>query len=140
MAALPSTIVKMTASPINPSDLGSVGMVARFGGSTVVAPLPEVAAGMFAADGDTKPVGSEGTGVVAAAAPSGVGAAAAPSLAYSGYSLVRALNYEVFGTQNFYFHDSIANRCAYEKLLMRLARYSLVGHRSHSVAPKEQQQ
>jgi len=72
-------IVKMTASPINPSDLGSVAMVARFGGanvvagetpSTVVAPLPEAAAGMFAADGDTKPVGSEGTGVVVAAGAS----------------------------------------------------------------------
>lgn len=136
MAALPSTIVKMTASPIN-SDLGSVGMVAGFGGSTVVAPLPGAAAGMYAADGDTQPVGSEGTGVVAAAAPS---VAAVPPSSYSGYSLVRALNYEVFGTQNFYFHDSIANRCAYEKLLMRLARYSLVGHRSHSVATKEQQQ
>ena len=139
MAALPSTIVKMTASPIN-SDLGSVGMVARFGGSTVVAPLPGAAAGMYAADGDTQPVGSEGTGVVAAAAPSGVVAAAAPSLAYSGYSVVRALNYEVFGEQNLFFHDSIANRCAYEKLLMRLARYSLVGRRSHSVAPKDHQQ
>lgn len=31
---------------------------------------------------------------------------------------------------NFYFHDSLANTCACEKLLIRLAGYSLVGHRS----------
>jgi len=72
-------IVKMTASPVNPSDLGSVGMVARFGGdavvggespSTVSAPLPEPMPGMFAADGATLPVGSEGFGVVVAAGDS----------------------------------------------------------------------
>lgn len=72
-------IVKVTASPINPSDLGSVAMVARFGGanvlagetpSTVVAPLPDGAAGLFAADGDAKPVGQEGCGVVVAAGAS----------------------------------------------------------------------
>jgi hypothetical protein len=73
-------------------------------------------------------------------APSGVVADAAPSLAHSGYSVVSALNYEVFGKQNLFFNDSLANRCAYEKLLMRLARYSIVGHRMHSVATKEQQQ
>lgn len=72
-------IVKVMASPINPSDLGTMALVARFGGdnvvagespSTVVAPLPEAAAGMFAADGDTKPAGIEGTGVVVAAGAS----------------------------------------------------------------------
>lgn len=72
-------IVKMRAAPINPSDLGSVGMVAKFGGdkvvagespSTVVAPLSEIAVGMFSADGDTKPTGSEGVGVVVAAGAS----------------------------------------------------------------------
>jgi len=71
-------IIKMIASPINPSDLGSLGMVARFGRdavvagetpSTVSAPLPEAAAGMFA--GKTHlAVGSEGTGVVVAAGAS----------------------------------------------------------------------
>jgi len=71
-------IIKMIASPINPSDLGSLGMVARFGKdavvagespSTVSAPLPEAAAGMFA--GKTHlAVGSEGTGVVVAAGAS----------------------------------------------------------------------
>merc|ERR1712166_1232535 len=72
-------IVKMTASPVNPSDLGTLGMVARFGGdavvggdspSTVVAPLPEAIPGMFSADGATLPVGSEGFGVVVAAGDS----------------------------------------------------------------------
>jgi NADPH:quinone reductase-like Zn-dependent oxidoreductase len=72
-------IVKMKASPINPSDLNSVGMVAKFGGenvaagespSTVATPLPEAAAGMFKADGATLPVGSEGMGVVVAAGAS----------------------------------------------------------------------
>lgn len=71
-------IIKMIASPINPSDLGMVGLVARFGGanvvagessSTVAAPIPEAAAGMFA--GKTHlPVGTEGTGVVVAAGAS----------------------------------------------------------------------
>jgi len=72
-------IVKMKASPVNPSDLGSLGLVARFGGdnvvagespSTVAAPLPEAAAGMFKADGGVLPVGSEGMGVVVAAGAS----------------------------------------------------------------------
>eukprot|EP00927_Polykrikos_kofoidii_P015204 TRINITY_DN1674_c0_g1_i5.p1 TRINITY_DN1674_c0_g1~~TRINITY_DN1674_c0_g1_i5.p1 ORF type:complete len:406 (-),score=83.50 TRINITY_DN1674_c0_g1_i5:164-1318(-) len=72
-------IVKVEASPINPSDLASLGMVARFGGdkvnvgespSTVAAPLPAAAAGMFKEDGETKPLGSEGSGVVVAAGAS----------------------------------------------------------------------
>lgn len=71
-------IVKMEASPLNPSDLASVGLVARFGGgkvnagespSTVVAPLPEAAAGMFKQD-DVKFLGGEGAGVVVAAGAS----------------------------------------------------------------------
>jgi len=71
-------IIKMIASPINPSDLGSLGMVARFGRdavvagespSTVSAPLPEASAGLFA--GKTHlAVGSEGSGVVVAAGAS----------------------------------------------------------------------
>jgi len=71
-------IIKMIASPINPSDLNHVGMVAKFGGdavvagespSTVSAPLPEAAAGMFA--GKTHlAVGAEGSGVVVAAGAS----------------------------------------------------------------------
>ena len=40
--------------------------------------------------------------------------------------------YEGFGTPNFYFHDSIANKCAYDNLLMRLAGRILVGRRPHS--------
>jgi len=71
-------IIKMIAAPINPSDLGMLGMVARCGNdgvvagespSTVAAPLPEAVAGMFA--GKTHlPCGSEGTGVVVAAGAS----------------------------------------------------------------------
>jgi len=72
-------IVKMEASPINPSDLGSVGMVARFGGekviagesaSTVSAALPESAKAMFKVDGAATVLGSEGAGVVVAAGAS----------------------------------------------------------------------
>jgi NADPH:quinone reductase-like Zn-dependent oxidoreductase len=69
-------IIKVEAAPINPSDIGSVGILARFGGdsivageapSTVAVPFPQALAGMFKADGDTKPVGNEGAGVVVAA-------------------------------------------------------------------------
>jgi len=72
-------IIKVMAAPVNPSDLGSLGMVARFGGKDVVAgdspftvtsPLPEAAAGMFKADGATLPTGGEGTGMVVAAGAS----------------------------------------------------------------------
>jgi len=72
-------IVKMEASPINPSDLGSLGMVARFGGekvivgesaSTVSAALPESAKAMFKEDGAATVLGSEGAGVVVAAGAS----------------------------------------------------------------------
>jgi len=74
-------IIKIRAAPVNPSDLGSVGMAARFGGdavvggespSTVSAPLPEeaMAAVGMSADGATLPVGSEGCGVVVAAGES----------------------------------------------------------------------
>lgn len=70
-------VIKMIASPINPSDVVSVGMVARFGSevvagespSTVATPLPEAAAGAFA--GKTHlPAGNEGMGVVVAAGAS----------------------------------------------------------------------
>jgi len=71
-------IIRMIASPINPSDLVGLGLVAKFGKenvvagespSTVAAPLPEAAAGMFA--GKTHlPAGSEGVGVVVAAGAS----------------------------------------------------------------------
>ena len=69
-------VIKVEAAPINPSDLGSVGMLARFGAdsiaegeaaSTVTVPFPQAHEGMFKADGDTKPVGNEGAGVVVAA-------------------------------------------------------------------------
>ena len=59
-------IIKVEAAPINPSDLGSVGMLARFGADsiavgeaafTVTVPFPQALEGMFKADGDTKPVG-----------------------------------------------------------------------------------
>ena len=54
------------AAPINPSDLGNVGMLARFvadsiavgeAAFTVTVPFPQALEGMFEADGDTKPVG-----------------------------------------------------------------------------------
>ena len=56
-------IIKVEAVPINPSDLGSLGMLARFG----AVPFPQALEGMFKADGDTKPLGNEGAGVVVAA-------------------------------------------------------------------------
>ena len=69
-------VIKVEAAPINPSDLGNVGMLARFGAdsiaageaaSTVTVPFPQALEGMFKADGDTKPVGNEGAGVVVVA-------------------------------------------------------------------------
>ena len=69
-------IFKVEAAPISPSDLGSVGMLARFGADsiavgeaafTVTVPFPQALEGMFKADGDMKPVGNEGAGVVVAA-------------------------------------------------------------------------
>ena len=65
-------------------------------------------------------------------------AAAPPPTTYThGYAEVRCpvrhpTCYEGFGTPNFYFHDSIANKCAYANLLMRLAGRILVGRRPHS--------
>ena len=66
-------IFKVEAAPISPSDLGSVGMLARFvadsiavgeAAFTVTVPFPQALEGMFKADGDSKPVGNEGAGVV----------------------------------------------------------------------------
>ena len=68
--------VIVEAAPISPSDLGSVGMLARFGADsiavgeaafTVTVPFPQALEGMFKADGDMKLVGNEGAGVVVAA-------------------------------------------------------------------------
>ena len=59
-------IIKVEAAPINPSDLGNVGMLARFVANsiavgeaafTVTVPFPQALEGMFEADSDTKPVG-----------------------------------------------------------------------------------
>eukprot|EP00450_Noctiluca_scintillans_P039037 CAMPEP_0194477374 /NCGR_PEP_ID=MMETSP0253-20130528/1136_1 /TAXON_ID=2966 /ORGANISM="Noctiluca scintillans" /LENGTH=107 /DNA_ID=CAMNT_0039316339 /DNA_START=28 /DNA_END=347 /DNA_ORIENTATION=- len=70
-------IIKVEAAPINPSDVAwAIGMVGQSGGgcvaageapSTVTVPFPEALAGTFKADGDMKPVGGEGAGVVVAA-------------------------------------------------------------------------
>ena len=66
-------IFKVEAAPISPSDLGSVGMLAGFVADsiavgetafTVTVPFPQAVEGMFKADGDSKPVGNEGAGVV----------------------------------------------------------------------------
>jgi len=72
-------IVKVEAAPVNPSDLATVSMLSRFNDgkvfagdspSTVAIPLPEAAHGIFKADGDTRPVGGEGSGIVVAAGAS----------------------------------------------------------------------
>ena len=69
-------VFKVEAAPISPSDLGSVGMLARFGADsiavgeaafTVTVPFPQALEGMFKVDGDMKPVGNEGAGVAVAA-------------------------------------------------------------------------
>ena len=66
-------IFKVEAAPISPSDLGSVGMLARFGADsiavgeaafTVTVPFPQALEGTFKTDGDSKPVGNEVAGVV----------------------------------------------------------------------------
>ena len=69
-------IFKVEAAQINPSDLGTVGMLARFvadsiavgeAAFTVTVPFPQALEGMFKAVGDMKPVGNEDAGVVVAA-------------------------------------------------------------------------
>ena len=69
-------IFKVEAAQINPSDLGTVGMLARFvadsiavgeSAFTVTVPFPQALEGMFKAVGDMKPVGNEDAGVVVAA-------------------------------------------------------------------------
>ena len=69
-------IFKVEAAPISPSDLGTVGMLARFvadsiavgeAAFTVTVPFPQALEGMFKAVGDMKPVGNEDAGVVVAA-------------------------------------------------------------------------
>jgi len=71
-------IVKMRAAPINPSDLQSLAMVARFGGKkvaggatgTVCAPLPEAIPDGLKEDKSMLMTGTEGVGVVVAAGAS----------------------------------------------------------------------
>ena len=65
-------IFKVEAAQINPSDLGTVGMLARFvadsiavgeAAFTVTVPFPQALEGMFKAVGGMKPVGNEDAGV-----------------------------------------------------------------------------
>eukprot|EP00040_Diaphanoeca_grandis_P026379 m.147614 g.147614 ORF g.147614 m.147614 type:complete len:370 (-) comp30549_c0_seq1:157-1266(-) len=61
-------IVKIDACPINPSDLGNIGMVAKFGGTGPTLDLPEGFKSL--PDGFSMQCGNEGSGVVVAAGTS----------------------------------------------------------------------